>query len=117
MNPKPIPRLDSRRTEDNLRAVETAIDYLALPVATLAPRPDAVHVTVTDAHELNRWRFELGGVLRPAAPSGDGAVMLTLHTKTPTRADGSAVAVRVHAIAVEGEDVLIDVRRGAVAHA
>ncbi|MBQ1122587.1 hypothetical protein [Streptomyces sp. B15] len=117
MSAQPIEqRRDCRATADNRLAVETAIEYLALPASTLTPRPDAVHVTVVDVYALSEWMYKLGGDIPPAVSSGDGAVMVTLRTKTPERADGSTVDIRVHVVAVDGDDVLIDVRRGVPAH-
>lgn len=101
-------------TRRNRLTVETALDYLALPVSTLTPRPDVVHVTVIDADALNRWHYELGGEIK-AAPSGDGVALWTLNTNSPTRGDGSTVPIRVHAVIADGEDVLIEVRRSEVA--
>lgn len=105
-------RTDSPRS--NEIAVKAAIDYLGLPSTTVRPRADVVHVTVVDAAELNRWHYELGGLITSTA-SGDGVALWTLVTKSPTRGDGSTVPIRVHAIIPEGDDVLIEVRRSEAA--
>ncbi|MFE9624247.1 hypothetical protein [Streptomyces sp. NPDC006527] len=95
----------------NELAVASMLDYLPLPAATMTPRPDAVHITVTSARDLSRWMYDLGG--RIVQSSGaDGVALWTLHTETPERGDGSRVPIRVHAAVVDGEDVLADVRPG-----
>lgn len=101
-------------TRRNRLTVETALDYLSLPVSTLTPRPDVVHVTVIDAEQLNRWHYVLGGEIK-AATNGDGVALWTLITNSPTRGDGSSVPVHVHAVITDGEDVLIEVHRGVAA--
>ena len=108
---RPYTLTDSDRTAGNELAVRAMLDYLPLPAATLTPRPDAVHVTVTGARDLSRWMYDLGG--RIVQSSGaDGVALWTLHTSTPARGDGSTVPIRVHAAVVDGEDVLADVRPG-----
>ncbi|MEV5443522.1 hypothetical protein AB0N23_13435 [Streptomyces sp. NPDC052644] len=99
---------------DNALAVEAMLDYLALPAATMTPRPDAVHVTVLRAADLATWLYHLGGTVRQA-PGTEGVALWTLHTRTPERRDGSTVAVRVHCAVVDGEDVLTEVRQAAAA--
>lgn len=101
-------------TRRNRLTVETALDYLALPVSTLTARDDVVHVTVVDADALNRWHYELGGEIK-AVPSDDGVALWTLVTNSPTRGDGSTIPICVHAVIPEGEDVVIEVRRSEVA--
>ncbi|MGW7248859.1 hypothetical protein [Streptomyces decoyicus] len=113
MSIQPIQRpslSDFDRKASNELAVGAMLDYLSLPAPTMTPRPDAVHITVTDTRDLGRWMFELGGEIHRSAGS-DGVALWTLHTKTPTRADGSTVAIRVHVAVVDGEDVLTEVRR------
>lgn len=105
------PLSDFHRAAGNELAVAALLDYLALPTLTVTPRPDAVHITVTGAHDLSRWMYELGGEMQRI--TGTGGVMLwTLRTRTPERADGSTVAIHVHAVVVDGEPVLAEVRRG-----
>lgn len=105
------PLSDSVRAADNRLAVAAMLDYLLLPSATMTPRPDAVHITVTSARELSQWMYALGG--RYARTAGaDGVVLWTLHTQTPGRRGGSTVPIRVHAAVVDGEDVLAEVRPG-----
>lgn len=106
--PPPAYQLAERR---NRIAVEATIDYLSLPASTLTPRRDVVHITVANAAQLSHWQFDLGGEVRHTA-STDGVALWTLYTNTPTRADGSTVAIRVHCPVVEGDDVLTDVRWG-----
>jgi hypothetical protein len=102
---------DFDRSAGNELAVSALLDYLPLPVATMTPRPDAVHITVTSARDLSRWMYDLGG--RIVQSSGaDGVALWTLHTATPVRSDGSTVPIRVHAVVVDGEDVLAEVRPG-----
>ncbi|SFK75159.1 hypothetical protein [Streptomyces pini] len=96
----------------NAVAVEVTRDYLNLPALAVKARPDAVHVTVADVCDLSRWMFALGGRAH-TGPVDDGAVLVTLRTATPDR-PGGAVPIVVHAVAVEGEDVLADVHSGAV---
>ncbi|WP_406337329.1 hypothetical protein [Streptomyces sp. NBC_00649] len=98
------------RKSDNRLAVEAAVAYLALPAPTLVARPDAVHVTVNDVDDLSAWVYFLGGEVR-RGPSSDGAALWTLRTETPARPDGSKVTVYVHAAVVDGDDVLVEVRR------
>lgn len=102
---------DTDRTADNRLAVAAMLGYLPLPAATVTPRPDAVHVTVTSARELSQWVYALGGRHRRTA-AADGVVLWTLHTQTPERPGGSIVQIRVHAAVVEGEDVLAELRPG-----
>ncbi|MFI7010024.1 hypothetical protein [Streptomyces sp. NPDC050145] len=109
------PRSDYELTSDNRHAVETTLSYLALPAPTLVARPDAVHITVNDVDDLSAWMFHLGGEIH-RGPSADGASLWTLSTTTPARANGSTVAILVHAAVVDGDAVLVDVRR-AVANA
>jgi hypothetical protein len=88
------------------------IDSLGLPAATVTPRPNVVHVTVTGATDLSRWMYALGGhIVRSGG--ADGVALWTLRTETPVRRDGSTVPIRVHAAVVAGEDVLAEVRPGA----
>ncbi|AZM53300.1 hypothetical protein DMA15_12460 [Streptomyces sp. WAC 01529] len=114
MSAQPIerpPLTDFDRKADNELAVAAMLDYLPLPAATMTPRPDAVHITVTSARELSQWMYALGG--RHVRTAGaDGVVLWTLHTQTPERRGGSAVPIRVHAAVVDGEDVLDEVRPG-----
>ncbi|MEU3124371.1 hypothetical protein ABZ696_29415 [Streptomyces albidoflavus] len=105
-----LPHRDPAKTSDNRLAVEAALAYLALPAPTLVARPDAVHVTVDDVDDLAAWVYALGGVVH-RGPSSDGAALWTLRTATPTRADGSTVPIRVHAAVVDGDPVLVEVRR------
>lgn len=95
-------------------AVQVAIDYLGLPAAALTARTDVVHVTVIDADALNRWHYELGGIIT-STPTADDVALWTLHTNTPERSDGSTVPIRVHAAIPDGIDVVIDVHRSEVA--
>ncbi|SDL33910.1 hypothetical protein [Streptomyces indicus] len=104
------PRSDDAKTSDNRLAVETTVAYLALPAPTLVARPDAVHVIVADSDDLGRWLYHLGGEVH-RGPHTDDAALWTLRTETPVRGDGSKVAVRVHATVVDGDAVLVDVRR------
>ncbi|MFF1756176.1 hypothetical protein [Streptomyces sp. NPDC058266] len=105
-----LPHRDPAKTSDNRLAVESMLGYLALPAPTLVARPDAVHITVDDVDDLAAWVFALGGTVH-RGPSTDGAALWTLRTATPTRGDGSTVAILVHAAVVDGDDVLVDVRR------
>ncbi|MFJ9468369.1 hypothetical protein [Streptomyces caniferus] len=112
--PIELPLADLARKRDNELAVGAMLDYLALPAPTMTPRPDAVHITVTDARDLGAWMYVLGGTVRHSAGS-DGVALWTLHTATPVRRDGSTVAIRVHVAVVDGEDVLTEVRRSVTA--
>lgn len=102
-----------RSTRTNGLAVQTTIDYLGLPALTVRPTESLVHVTVTDVAELNRWNYLLPGHIR-TAKAAEGVVTVTLYTNTPVRGDGSIVQIRVHTLAIEGEDLLIEVRRSEV---
>lgn len=109
-DPPTPPAGDYAKTSDNRLAVEAAVAYLVLPAPTLVARPDAVHVTVNDVDDLSAWVFFLGGDVS-RGPSSDGAALWTLRTETPARPDGSKVAILVHAAVVDGDDVLVEVRR------
>jgi hypothetical protein len=110
---RPHELTDFDRTAGNELAVRAMLDYLALPAATLTPRPDVVHVTVTDARDLGRWMYALGGeIVRTGGSREDGVTLWTLRTTTPVRGDGSKVPVRVHAAVAEGDDVLAEVHPG-----
>lgn len=107
---RPPQHSDLDRRASNELAVAAMLDYLSLPAPTMTPRTDAVHITVTDTRDLGRWMFALGGEIHRSA-GAHSVALWSLHTKTPTRADGSTVAVRVHVAVVDGEDVLTEVRR------
>ncbi|GAA4705468.1 hypothetical protein [Streptomyces youssoufiensis] len=111
MSAQPIERPPThlRLVGDNRHAVRSMLDYLSLPAPTLIARPDAVHVTVADPDDLAQWLYALGGEVH-CGPEAEGVSVWTLVTATPRRADGSSVAVRVHAPVVCGEDVLTDIR-------
>ncbi|MEU3289949.1 hypothetical protein [Streptomyces longwoodensis] len=113
MSAEPIerPLSDSDLTASHELAVRSMLDYLTLPAATITPRPDAVHVTVTSARDLSRWLYDLGGHIEQSSGTA-GVVLWTVHTKTPERGDGSTVPIRVHAVVVSGEDVLAGVWPG-----
>ncbi|MGW2742327.1 hypothetical protein [Streptomyces sp. NPDC001450] len=108
---RPHPLTDADLTASNELAVRSMLDYLPLPAATLTPRPDAVHITVTGARDLSRWLYDLGGGIVQSS-GADGVAMWTVHTSTPERGDGSTVPIRVHAVVVDGETVLAEVRPG-----
>lgn len=114
MSAQPIPIGDLRKCSDNRIAVETAVSYLNLPAPVLIPRPNAVHITVTDVDDLGAWVYALGGEVHRGEHTDDAALW-TLVTATPARADGSTVAVLVHVVVVDGEDVLTDVRSAVTA--
>ncbi|MFF9088597.1 hypothetical protein ACF1BE_19635 [Streptomyces sp. NPDC014991] len=98
-------------TAVNELAVRSMLDYLPLPAATLTPRPDTVHITVTSANDLSRWMYDLGGRIEQSGGTA-GVALWTLHTTTPPRGDGSTVSIRVHATVVDGDDVLTGMRPG-----
>lgn len=109
--PRKIPPIGSyAQTSDNRVAVEATLDHLSLPAPTRVARPDVVHITVPDVDDLGAWVYALGGEVR-RGPSTDGAALWTLHTETPVRGDGSTVEILVHAVVVDGDSVLVDVRR------
>ncbi|MFF5670319.1 hypothetical protein ACFY8S_09305 [Streptomyces hygroscopicus] len=99
-------------TSDNRLAVVSLIDRTGLPAPTLVPRPDAVHIVVTDPDDLGEWLDALGGEIHISAPF-EGVETWTLHTKTEPRADGTAVALRVSVAVVAGE-LVMDYIRAAV---
>lgn len=102
---------DFDRSTGNELAVASMLDRLSLPAATMTPRPEVVHVTVTSASDLSHWMYALGG--RVVQTGGaEGVALWTLRTETPVRPDGSTVPIRVHAAVVAGEDVLAEVRPG-----
>ncbi|GGX02260.1 hypothetical protein [Streptomyces chryseus] len=112
MSAQPIehpPLTDSARINDNRVAVQSLLDYLVLPTPTLVVRTEAVHITVAGRDELGAWLYALGGEVR-RGPEIDGASLWTLRTQTPARADGSTVAIRVHAPVVAGDEVLAEFR-------
>lgn len=109
------PCSDYELTSANRVAVNAILGHLDLPAPTLVASPDAVHVTVVDVDDLGRWVLALGGTVHQG-PATDGAAVWTLHTATPARRDGATTAIRVHAVVVDGEEVLVEVRQ-AVANA
>lgn len=119
MTGKPIPiplRLaHASSSEPALTAVEALIGYLNLPT-TRPPieEDDVVHVVVRDGDSFARWVHALGGDVAHTDPLG-GAVLWTLDTRTPRRADGSSVEVRVHVALVVGEFVPAEFRGAASA--
>ncbi|WP_431980069.1 hypothetical protein [Streptomyces qinglanensis] len=109
MSAQPIeqPPITYFSTERNRRAVETTIDTLSLPYIAVTARPAAVHVIASSIRDLCVWTFQLGGRIDQGVTAADGeSAMYTLHTGTPARADGSSVAVQVHAISVAGDEPL-----------
>lgn len=106
MKGKPIPtplRIAHATDVPDVTAVETVVDYLNLPTARPPiAREDAVHVVVRDGDAFARWVHALGGDVQHTDPLG-GAVLWTLRTRTPRRADGSSVEVWVHVALVVGE--------------
>lgn len=111
---RPLVLTDFDRSTGNELAVASMLDSLALPAATLTPRPDVVHVTVTSGCDLSHWMYALGGrIVRSGG--AEGVALWTLCTETPVRRDGSTIPIRVHAAVVAGEDVLAEVRPGASA--
>jgi hypothetical protein len=111
---RPPALTDFDRSTGNELAVAAMLDYLALPAATVTPRPDVVHVTVTSACDLSHWMYALGGRIVRAGGAEDVALW-TLHTETPARRGGSTVPIRVHAAVVAGEDVLAEMHLGVTA--
>lgn len=108
--PTERPAAGVAQTNDNRVAVEALLGYLPLPAPPLVARPDAVHITVTDVDDLSAWVYALGGEVH-RGPAADGAALWTLRTATPVRADGSTVAILVHPAVVDGDLVLVEVRR------
>lgn len=102
---------DFDRSAGNELALCVVLDSLGLPAATVAARPDVVHVTVMGARDLSRWMYELGGEIVRSG-GAEGVALWTLRTSTPVRRDGTRVPIRVHAAVVEGEDVLAELRPG-----
>lgn len=100
--------------DERLIAVEAAAALLDLPQTRMVVRADAVHVVVNDVEQYARWVYALGGVSVPA-PDIDGASLWTLRTKTPIRADGSTVAIRVHVAVVDGETVPVEFHGSVIA--
>lgn len=103
LNPLPLRLAHAPSSAPALVAVEAVADYLNLPTFR-APieREDGVHVLVRDGDAFARWMHALGGEVTHTDPLG-GAVLWTLQTRTPRRADTSSVELRVHVVLVEGE--------------
>lgn len=110
MSVKPIPlplRIAHAPNGDvALTAAEAVIDYLNLP--TCRPpivREDGVHIVVRDGDDFSRWVHALGGDIAHTDTLA-GAALYCLSTRTPRRADGSSVELRVHVALVVGEFAL-----------
>lgn len=103
-------------TSDNRLTVVSLIDRTGLPAPTLVPRPDAVHIVVSDPDDLSEWLAALGGEIHISAPF-EGVETWTLHSRTEPRADGTAVAVRVSVAVVAGELVMDHIRDAVVREA
>lgn len=106
----PVPLWVAGRVSDNRIAVEAVLSGSALPAPSVVPCPDMVHVTVADPDDLAIWLYELGGTVHRQPPH-EGVALWTLRTHTPTRADGTAVAIAVHALVIDGASVLHEIER------
>lgn len=95
----------SRAARSPRISVEALLDYASLPAPTLISRGDAVYVTVASIDDLGQWLYALGGEVR-ISPEIDGVQLWMLLTRTPVRADGSSVEVRVSVALPYDEPVL-----------
>ncbi|MFF7171138.1 hypothetical protein [Streptomyces pseudovenezuelae] len=104
MTGKPIPLRIAHSTHiPDLTAVEAVVDHFNLPKSRPPiERDDAVHIIVRDGDDFAAWVHALGGEIK-WAPAHDLAMLYTLRTQTPRRADGSTVEIRVHVALVDGE--------------
>lgn len=113
MSVQPIPiRKAPTPTDERITAVESTLAFLNLPTARpLVADADAVHVFVVGPEQLAHWMYELGGHITGAQESG-GAALWTLHTETPSRADGSRIPIRVHVALMLDELAPLQFRTG-----
>ncbi|MFF4834042.1 hypothetical protein [Streptomyces sp. NPDC001315] len=96
---------------DNRDAVQVLIDRTGLPAPTVVPTPDYVHVMLADIDDMAPWLAELDG--RVTIDSTPGMRTWTLHTELAATRRRGAVRIEVHALAVQGQDVLPSLRDAA----
>lgn len=99
------------RQRDNALAVQALIDRTGLPAPTVVPQPDVVHVILADIDDMASWLAELAGHV--SVDGTPGCRTWTLHTELVATRRRGAVSVRVHALAVSGQDVLPSLRDAA----
>lgn len=114
-SPVPVPTITaSCMTSDVRIAVDAMLSATGLPAPSVVVHPDVAHVTVNDPDDLALWLGKLGGEVHRYPPR-EGVAMWTLWTFSPVRGDGTQIPINVHAIVVEGEDVLDEVVRAVAA--
>lgn len=95
----------------NAFTVDCLIDRTSLPAPVRIPRPDSVHVMVSDVDDLGEWLRELGGEIH-VSPEFEGVELWTLHTGTEASEGGTRVLVSVP---VPSGELVMDWIRSAVA--
>ncbi|MGW2520526.1 hypothetical protein ACWC09_26625 [Streptomyces sp. NPDC001617] len=97
---------------DPIAAAQVTADTHGLPTGRLTSRDNTAHIFLESLNGLLKWMAATGGYTT-RRPAGPGVVMWTLVTHTDTRADGTATPVFVHSLALDTEDVDIDITNAA----
>ncbi|MFC7983869.1 hypothetical protein [Streptomyces sp. NPDC057336] len=97
----------------NAFTVDCLIDRTGLPAPVRIPRPDSVHVMVSDVDDLGEWLRELGGEIH-VSPEFEGVELWTLHTGTEPSEDEVSTRVLV-SVPVPSGELVMDWIRVAVA--
>jgi hypothetical protein len=113
----PIPGKSAERVQaafSNRHEVELMLNYTNLPAPVITGCADAAYVTVADLDDLLPWLEARGGRIH-VSPRWEGVQVWTLHTTTPSRADGSRTTVRVSAVAPVDTAVMPEVAQAVTA--